>query len=296
VRRLVAWVRELVVGFSGVVELVLISPAPVARVAKAMYERDRDAGGGLLAGAIAFRLFVWAVSFGVVLVGGLGFAAAGGADTSAAARNLGATSFILSSIDDVSEGSEGTRWALILVGLYALVSASRSSLRAMWTSSAMVWRLPISKPPALQALVALNVMLVSLFAVNGVSAWVNDLTPGPGVLVRVFAAVVQLGIVLLALRWLPHGPVPLRHLVPGAALIAVGGQLMNLVSTVYLPSRIESADSTSGTLGMAVVLLAWIYLYGRLLVVGSVLNATLWHERHEAQDTPAELFAGAPRS
>lgn len=292
-KRLVAWVRELVVGVSAVIELVLISPAPVARVAKAMYERDRDAGGGLLAGAIAFRLFVWAVSFGVVVVGGLGFAASGGADTSGAARNLGATSFILSSIDDVSEGPNSTRWAILLVGLYALVSASRSSLRAMWTSSSIVWKLPISKPPAVQALLALNVMLVSLFAVNGVSAWVNDLTPGPGVLVRVLAGLVQLGIVLLALRFLPHAPVPLRYLVPGAALIAAGGQVMNLVSTVYLPSRIESADSTSGTLGMAVVLLAWIYLYGRLLVVGSVLNATLWHDRPETLRTspqPGEVL------
>jgi uncharacterized BrkB/YihY/UPF0761 family membrane protein len=296
VRRLVAWVRELIVGVSGVVELVLISPAPVARVAKAMYERDRDAGGGLLAGAIAFRLFVWAVSFGVVLVGGLGFAASGGADTSGAARNLGATSFILDSIDDVSDGSNSTRWAILLVGLYALASASRSSIRAMWTSSSIIWKLPISKPPAVPALVALNLMLVSLFAVNGVSAWVNDLTPGPGVLVRVLAALVQLGILLLALRWLPHGPVPVRHLVPGAALIAVGGQLMNLVSTVYLPSRIESADSTSGTLGMAVVLLAWIYLYGRLLVVGSVLNATLWHERADALGTSPEVGQALPES
>ena len=281
-RRLVAWVRELTVGVSGVAELVLISPAPVARVAKAMYERDRDAGGGLLAGAIAFRLFVWAVSFGVVLVGGLGFAAAGGSDTSAAARNLGATSFILDSIDDVGQGSNGTRWAILLVGLYALQSASRASVRALWTSSSIVWKLPITKPPAVPALVALNVMLIGLFGVNGVSAWVNELTPGPGVLVRVLAAVAQFGILLLALRWLPHARVPLRHLLPGAALIAVGGQLMNLASTVYLPSRIDSADSTSGTLGMAVVLLAWIYLYGRLIVVGSVLNATLWHEQPEA--------------
>ena len=35
-------------------------------IARAAYERDRDIGGGLLAGAIAFRLFVWLAAFLVV--------------------------------------------------------------------------------------------------------------------------------------------------------------------------------------------------------------------------------------
>ena len=32
-------------------------------IARAAYERDRDIGGGLLAGALAFRLFVWLAAF-----------------------------------------------------------------------------------------------------------------------------------------------------------------------------------------------------------------------------------------
>jgi uncharacterized BrkB/YihY/UPF0761 family membrane protein len=277
--RLVARVRELVVGATGVAELVLLSPAPVVRVAKAAYERDRDSGGGLLAGAIAFRLFVWTVAVGVVLVGGLGFARSQGADTDRVSNGSGAPAFILDSVKDVGEGSSRARWLILAVGLYFLFSASRSALRALWTSSSIVWRLPISRPPMAQAVPALNVLLVSLFAVNSASAWVNDLTPGPGVLVRVLAAVVQLGILLVGLRWLPHAPVPWRAIFPGALLVAVGGQLMNLVSTVYLAGRLDTADTTYGSLGTAIVLLAWIYLYGRLLVLGSVLNASMWAER-----------------
>jgi len=47
-------------------------------IGRAFYERDRDVGGGLLAGALAFRLFVWLAAFVVVLVAVLGFIDAAG--------------------------------------------------------------------------------------------------------------------------------------------------------------------------------------------------------------------------
>src|SRR5262249_4173427 len=37
------------------------------------YERDRERAGFLLAGALAYRLFLWLLPFTLVIVGGLGF-------------------------------------------------------------------------------------------------------------------------------------------------------------------------------------------------------------------------------
>ena len=39
------------------------------------YDRDRRRAGGLLSGGVAFRLFVWALPFSLVLVTSLGFLA-----------------------------------------------------------------------------------------------------------------------------------------------------------------------------------------------------------------------------
>jgi hypothetical protein len=280
----VATGKQLVVGASGVAELVLMSPKRPIQIAKAAYEHDREVGGGLLAGAIAFRLFVWAVALGVVLVGGLGLggSAPGGVD------GVGATALVFDTIDDVAESAAHTRWFFLLFGGWLLFSATRTAVRALWTASNIIWRQPISKPPAVPSIVAFNLVMVALFAVNGASGAIRDVTPGPGVLIRVVAALVQLGILLLGLGWLPKAPVPLKHIVPGALLVAAGGQVMNLVATVYLPSRVESASETSGALGLAVVLLAWVYLYARLLVFGSVLNTTLWRQHHPAESGPAE--------
>jgi hypothetical protein len=281
---MVATGKQLLVGASGVAELVLMSPKRPIQIAKAAYEHDREVGGGLLAGAIAFRLFVWAVALAVVLVGGLGLGTReeGGVD------GVGATALVFDTIDDVAESAAHTRWFFLVFGGWLLFSATRTAVRALWTSSSIIWRLPISKPPAVPAILAFNAVMIALFAVNGVSGALRELTPGPGLLIRVLAAAVQLGILLLGLTWLPRAPVPLRDVLPGAVVVAVGGQIMNLVATVYLPSRVESASETSGALGLAVVLLAWVYLYGRLLVFGSVLNATLWRQRHPIGARPAE--------
>ena len=279
----VATGRELAIGASGVAELVLMSPKRPIQIAKAAYEHDRDVGGGLLAGAIAFRLFVWAVALAVVVVGGLGL----GQTQGDSVDGVGATAIVFDTIDDVAESAAHTRWFFLLFGGWLLFSATRSAVRALWTSSSIVWRLPISRPPAVPAMLAFNVVLVALFAVNGISGALRDLTPGPGIAIRVLAAAAQLGILLVGLTWLPKAPVSLRHVVPGAVVVAVGGQIMNLVATVYLPSRVESASATSGALGLAVVLLAWVYLYARLLVLGSVLNSTLWRDDGSAGEEQA---------
>jgi membrane protein len=57
---------------------------------------------------------------------------------------------------------------------------------------------------------------------------------------------------------------------------------MHLVGTLYLPGRIERASDTYGTLGTAIVLLLWLYLFGRLMIAGGVLNATMRQLREDA--------------
>ena len=39
-----------------------------------MVERDSEVGGGIIAGALAYRLFIWLLPLALVAVAGLGFA------------------------------------------------------------------------------------------------------------------------------------------------------------------------------------------------------------------------------
>jgi len=56
----------------------------------AMVARDGDVGGGIMAGSLAYRLFIWLLPFSLVVIGGIGIGADAVSESPAsAARSLG---------------------------------------------------------------------------------------------------------------------------------------------------------------------------------------------------------------
>lgn len=98
--------------------------APVV-LAREAYQRDRDIGGAVLAGAIAFRVFVWLLAATVLAVAGLGFLSAAGQDPAEASSDLGITAFAASSVAQAADDVQRSRWVLLALGLWALYSASK---------------------------------------------------------------------------------------------------------------------------------------------------------------------------
>jgi len=92
-------------------------------------------------------------------------------------------------------------------------------------------------------------------------------------------------VALLAALWLalslalPRPAVRWTALVPGALLFAGGFQAFSLAVTLYFAPRAARASTLYGSLGVALVLLASLFLVGRLAVTAAELNATLWERR-----------------
>lgn len=252
-------------------------------IGRAAYERDRDVGGGLLAGALAFRLFVWLAAFVVVLVAILGFIDAAGGDAASVLREGGITGIAASQVSSAAADARRGRWLLLAAGLYALFSTSRTMVRSLWTSAQIAARLPVTKPPVVKGVLAYNGVVFLLFLTVAGAGRLRDATPGPGLLITIASVAVFVALSWQALRWLPGPDLGPRDLLPGAVVLAVGLHLMHLVGTLYLPGRIERASDTYGTLGTAIVLLLWLYLFGRLMIAGGVLNATMRQLREDAE-------------
>lgn len=274
----IARLRQRVTGAAEWVGTTAWRPVVIGR---AVYERDRDVGGGLLAGALAFRLFVWMAAFVVVLVAILGFIDAAGGDAAATLSEGGITAIAAGQVSEAAKDASRGRWLLLAFGLYALFSTSRTMVRAMWTASQISARLPVTKPPVVKGVLAYNGILFLFFVTVAGSGRLRDATPGPGLLITIASVVIFVALAWQALRWLPGPDLGPRDLLPGAILLAVGLHLMHLVGTLYLPGRIERASDTYGALGTAIVLLLWLFLCGRLMIVGGMLNDTMRQLRED---------------
>jgi membrane protein len=71
-----------------------------------------------------------------------------------------------------------------------------------------------------------------------------------------------------------------RDHVPGALVVAVGFEILKVVGSIYIPHAVASSSALYGSLGIVFAVLAWLLLFGRLLVYSAVLNVTRY-EKHE---------------
>jgi uncharacterized BrkB/YihY/UPF0761 family membrane protein len=70
--------------------------------------------------------------------------------------------------------------------------------------------------------------------------------------------------------------------------MAVGTQALYLVSVLWYMPHAESASKTYGALGIAILLLGWLFIISRLAIVSAVLNAVLWQRGRPPQQRLSE--------
>ena len=245
-----------------------------------MVDRDGEVGGGIIAGALAYRLFIWLLPLALVAVAGLGIAADAKSESpEAAARTLGLAGLVSESVANAAKGSG--RWYALLVGIPVLVYTTRSVLRALIGAHRLVWldvRGAGSKPTLLGSLRLLG-LLLCFPVVSAVASGMRSWSTGPGILVTLAAAVPFAGLWLLIAIRLPHLGAPWRALIPGALVFAFGIEVLQAVTAYVLAPYAIAKQGTYGALGAAAALLFGLFLISRLVVASAVINATLWERR-----------------
>jgi uncharacterized BrkB/YihY/UPF0761 family membrane protein len=244
-----------------------------------LVERDSAIGGGLLAGALAYRLFVLLLPTSLLLVSGLGlYAGTVHKSTKTVAREAGLTGLVGSQVAEAAAGKARAVVFIVMIpaALYALVTLYRAIAKVhalAWHGSARGVRIT----PA--AVATLGGALVVQLATAEIVTWVRA-GYRFGELLALLVYVVLIGGAWLAVsRQLPHRDVRWTALLPGAVLFAVG-LLFVTVFNIYVTTRlVEGRADTYGALGVATALLFSLVLVGRLMVVSAELNASL-DERH----------------
>jgi uncharacterized BrkB/YihY/UPF0761 family membrane protein len=243
-------------------------------------ERDSSIGGGLLAGALAYRLFILLLPLSLLFVSGLGlYAGTVDESPSKVAKEAGLHGLIASQV--ASSASSGARWIVFIVMVPAVLYALAKLYRAVAIVYAIVWyrsgrgvRITPRGIAVLGAAILLNVVA------GAVVGWIRRHDQFGGLSALLVYLALAGGSWLAVSLQLPHLEVRWQALVPGALVFGAGLLLVN-VFNVYVTTRlVEDRANTYGALGIATALLFSLVLVGRLIIVAAELNASLAERRN----------------
>jgi uncharacterized BrkB/YihY/UPF0761 family membrane protein len=247
-------------------------------------ESERDLGGGLIAGGVAFRLFLWLVPFGLVIASILSFWREVDPDgIEKGARELGLGAAATAAATEALEASDRNVALVLVFGLVLLAWFTLGAVRALILAYALAWQL---KPPRIRRPFTVFVIFNGLFLVatfaSTVITWLREQIGLTAVFGSLGTLAVATVLVLFAMWLLPHRATHVSELLPGALVVAVGSQLMQIAVIFYFAPRLGRSEETYGALGAAATLLVWLYVVSRLVTVAAFLNATLWQHRVQA--------------
>ena len=243
-------------------------------------DRDAEVGGGIIAGALAYRLFIWLLPAALVFYGGLGLASNVASDSpQAEAGKVGFAGLVAQSYDQ--SASSTASWYAILVGVPILVYVTRSVLRVLIGTHRLAWGdVRAAAPrPTLKASVTLLGLIILCFALVTAASWVRTTWAGPGIIVTIATAAGFAGIWLLVSLRLPHRDAGWLDLAPGAGLFGVGLGITQILAAYLLAPYALAKQGTYGALGLAAALLFGLFIVGRLIVTAAEVNATLWERK-----------------
>ena len=257
------------------------------------YEHDTTSGGAVIAGAVAFRVFLFLVPYVFVLVVGVGYAAdASNEDAGDLARDAGIGGLIAKAVAGAADLSGLERATTMVIGLFALFFGAKALLKVLRMAYGMVWNV---RPSKLKKTTKPALALIGLVTVALASAGLVGSLRHESVIFAVvgytLTTAVPFGLWLLASWYLPRRATTWQELVPGALVVAIGAQLLHLVTVLWIAHVLESKTDTYGAIGAALAILLWAYLLGRLVIAAAVIDAALWLRRRE-DATTADAFNG----
>jgi uncharacterized BrkB/YihY/UPF0761 family membrane protein len=246
-------------------------------------ELDARVGGGILAGALAFRIFLFMVPFVYVVFTVLGATfGAVSQDPAQVARNIGITGVLASAVVRTQDQSAWTLAVLVTGVTFALFLTAGGLLKALYVVHWLIWRVPRVMPTGLMARLALIGIVLAASALGVAVNYLRNAAGIPGAVI----AIVVITVVSFALWWwlswrLPHERVPAQALIPGALLMAVGVDVLHLLTTYWIGHLVARKTTTYGAVGIALAVLLWVYILGRIIVASAGLNAALAYRGHD---------------
>ena len=266
---------------------------PAVGTALDVQKRFSELHGGYLAAALTLATFLSVFPLILVAVAVLGFVSVNNTHVATnIITNLGLRGTAAQSIKDAINAAEHSRRATSVVGVVGLlwtglgvVTATQLALDAVWQRTGRTLK---DRGIGVLWLAGSGVLMAVSFAI---SSGLNFLPAVLAPLVLVVGAGYDVGQFLFTFKVLGRTePAGWRALLPGAIAGGIGLQVLKAFGSFYLPRAIHGSSQLYGPLlGVIFAILAWLFLFSRLVVYSAVLNVVLWENDHGTLTTVIEV-------
>jgi uncharacterized BrkB/YihY/UPF0761 family membrane protein len=250
------------------------------RIVVQAFESDRRRAGGLLAGGLAYKIFLWQIPLVLFLVSAFGLVVdLSGDDPADVARQTGMTAALASAIAKAVAASGSARWWLMLLGAFVTIWAGRGVYRGVRLVSELAWDARAPKGNSLKGSLAVTGIGLLAIAMQVLLLKAFSALDVPGVVEFLVGLLLASALSLWMLSLLPRDDAPWQAVLPGAILFGVGLRLLGLAASTYFAVRLDRTSDLYGALGIAIVMMLYLFVLARLFVAAQFLNATLYRRR-----------------
>jgi uncharacterized BrkB/YihY/UPF0761 family membrane protein len=247
--------------------------------------------GSMMAGYLAYRLFLLLLPLAVIIVAVAGF---DGLGAEQAAGHLRLGQVLADTIAAAGNDAQRSRAPLLLTGLVTFAIAAWGLLGALQFISAAAWQIPTRRFPGKGRAF---VRLAGSMLLFGVVLYVSMVVRRAGLVAGLAGSAANtLGVFVgfMGLGWiLPRRSREWFWLLPGAAAGTIGYIGVQAFAAFYLPGKLANASATFGALGITLSVLTYLFMVGFLLWAMLLVNSVVWEQRRE--DPPGVLRRIADR-
>ncbi len=256
-----------------------------------------------LASMIAFWAFFSIFPLFLVFVTLLGYFLPAGDKTSV----LHKVSQMFPLLDTSSSGALHGAWWALIVGILSALWSGSAVVRTVQFAFNSVWEVPYKERPKLLEQVGRSILvLATLGAGLVVSTLITGFVSGTAnglnlswfghVIGYVIAIALDVGLFLIAFRWLTDRDVSFRDVLPGALLSGVAFWILQSISSLIISRYLQNASSTYGNFATVITILWWFYIQSIITLFGAQLNVVLRERLHprglvDPSDTHADRRA-----
>ena len=278
------------------------------RFALDVQDRYSELHGGELASAITLSAFLSLLPLLLVGIAVFGFfSAASSKDLAVETINslgLDASSDTANLITEAMQTAESSRKAASAVGLAGLLWTGLGLVNALQYAWNTAWQVPgrglRDKAVGLAWLGGAGLGFAGSFVLSAGSQLLPWYLTPLGIVAGLATGV---GLWLWTAHTLPNRQVGWRALLPGALLGAAGFEILKVAASFVVPRIVERSSDLYGPVGVVFAVLAWLLVFGRLVVYSAVVEVVLWEQRHgtvqlmiEAPARPGVAPVGATRA